>query len=57
MILESLCLFGEADDGDGAGRGTSGLPGPAALGTGILFLKPGLRGGTRQEPMGLLSLV
>lgn len=39
------------------GRGISGLPCPAAVGTGILFLKPGLRGGTRQEPMGLLSLV
>lgn len=53
---KSLCLFGEADDGDEAGRGTSGLRSPAA-GTGIIFLKPGLRGGTRREPMGLRSLV
>lgn len=56
MILESLCLFGEADDGDEAGRVTSGLQSPAA-GTGVIFLKPGLRGGTRREPMGLRSFV
>lgn len=41
----------------GAQRGTSGLPCPAAVGTVILLLKQQLRGGTRQEPMGLLSLV
>lgn len=40
-----------------ARRDTSGLPCPAAVGTGILFLKPGFRGGSRREPMGLLSLV
>lgn len=58
MVLESLCpFFREAHDGDGARRGTRGLACPVAVGAGILFPKPGLRGGTRREPMGLLSLV